>query len=242
MNEKQLSGRVAIVTGASRGIGRAVAKQLALAGAHVIAVARTTGGLEELDDEIREATGDGASLVPLDLTDFDAIDRLGATIAERWKRLDILVGNAGILGDLSPVTHIDPEVWQQLLDINVTANWRLIRAFDPFLRATDSGRAIFVTSGITQNPRPYWAGYAMSKAALESLVTIYAREVRNTPLKVNLLNPGATRTRMRAKAMPGEDPMTLPAPEEVAALFVAMASPDWQGHGQIVNYRDWRET
>jgi len=241
-NEDELSGRVAVITGASRGIGRAVAKALARRGAQVVAIARTSGALEELDDEIQAETGRNTSLVPLDLTDFDAIDRLGGTLAERFKRTDIIVGNAGVLGDITPLAHLEPKVWQDLVNVNITANWRLIRAFDPLLRASDAGRALFTTSGITQRLRAYWGGYAMSKAALEAMVLTYAQEVRNTPLKVNMINPGATRTRMRAKAMPGEDPETLPTPEDVAELFAAMAAPGWTGHGEIVNYREWRDT
>lgn len=240
--ELPLSGRIAVITGASRGIGRAAALQLAEAGAHVIAVARTSGGLEELDDDIKAATGKRATLVPLDLTEFDNIDRMAASIAERFKRTDILIGNAGILGDLTPLSHLEPKVWQQSMDINLTANWRLIRAFDPLLRASDAGRALFVTSGITKRLRSYWGAYAVAKAGLEALVLTYVQEVRKYPLKVNLVNPGPTRTAMRAKAMPGEDPSTLPAPEEVARLYVAMTSPDWTGHGEIIDYREWAET
>jgi NAD(P)-dependent dehydrogenase (short-subunit alcohol dehydrogenase family) len=237
--DRPLSGRVAVVTGASRGIGRAAAIKLASAGAHIVAIARTQGGLEELDDEIAAATGEGATLVPLNLNDFDAIDRLAAGIFERFRRTDILVGNAGILGELTPVAHIEPKIWQNLLDINITANYRLIRAFDPLLRTSDAGRAIFVGSGVARQARSFWGGYAMSKAALETLVLTYAQEVRTTPLKVNILNPGPTRTAMRAQAMPGEDPMTLPAPADVADLAHSMCSPEWTGTGEVVSYRDW---
>lgn len=238
-DQTDFTGRVALITGTSRGIGRATALAMAEAGAHIVAIARTQGGLEELDDEIVKRTGRNATLVPLDLKDFEAIDRLGAAIFEKFKRLDFLVANAGVLGDLTPVSHLEPKVWQELLDVNVTANYRLIRAFDPLLRASDQGRAIFVSTGIIQHPRAYWGGYAASKAALEMLARVYADEVKTTNLKVNMINPGATRTAMRAKAMPGEDADTLPHPTEVARLFVAMCGADWTGHGEVVNYRDW---
>jgi NAD(P)-dependent dehydrogenase (short-subunit alcohol dehydrogenase family) len=238
-DQTEFSGRVALITGTSRGIGRATALAMAEAGAHIIAVARTQGALEELDDEILAKTGKNATLVPLDLKDFDAIDRLGGAIFEKFKRLDFMIANAGILGELTPVPHLEPKVWQDLLDINVTANYRLIRAMDPLLRAGDQGRAIFLSTGIIHHPRAYWGGYAASKAALEMLATIYADEVNNTNLRVNCVNPGATRTHMRAKAFPGEDPDTLPRPEDVAPLFVAMCRADWTGHGELINYRDW---
>jgi len=237
----RLEGRTALITGASRGIGRAVAKRFAQEGAHVILVARTVGGLEEVDDEIRKY-GEGATLVPFDLQDFDAIDRLGASVAERWGKLDILVGNAGILGDLSPIGHIDPDVWDQLMTINVSANWRLIRSFDTLLRASSAGRAIFVTSGVANMSRPYWGGYAVTKAALDCLVQTWAREVEKTKIRVNLISPGPTATDMRAKGMPGEDPETLPKPDDVAALFVELASVTCEISGQIVRFREWVKT
>jgi NAD(P)-dependent dehydrogenase (short-subunit alcohol dehydrogenase family) len=232
----KLEGCVALITGASRGIGRAVALEFASQGAHIIALARTTGALEELDDEIGERGG-SATLVPLDLKDFDALDRLGAAVMERWKKLDILVANAGVLGDLTPVSHIRPKVWDELLNINLTANWRLIRSFDPLLRMAPAGRAIFVTSHAAAVNRPYWGGYALTKAALEKMVLIYAEEVKNTALKVNLLDPGATRTGMRQKAMPGEDPETVKPPEALTSLFVDLANPDCTRHGEIVRYK-----
>ena len=226
----RLAGRVALITGASRGIGAAVAVRYAEEGAHVILVARTQGGLEEIDDRVREAGGE-ATLAPFDLTDGEAIDRLGAAVAERWKRLDVLVANAGMLGRLAPVGHFPPEEWEQVMALNVGANWRLIRAFDPLLKASDAGRAIFVTSGITQHPVPYWGAYAVSKAALEALALTYAAEVAKTGVRVNLVNPGPTRTRMRAQAFPGEDPKTLPPPEALTDTFVALAEPSFDGHG-----------
>ena len=232
----KLNGRIALITGASRGIGRAVARAFAAEGTHLILVARTVGGLEEADDEVRKAGG-SATLVPLDLKDFDALDRLGAQIHERWGKLDILVGNAGILGSLTPLTHIEPSEWTKLLDVNVTANWRLIRSLDPLLRASDAGRAIFVTSSLGRNPRAYWGGYATSKAALEMLVLTYAAECANSDVRVNLLNPGPTRTRMRAAAYPGEDPEQNPAPEHLAPLFVELASPACTRHGERLDAR-----
>lgn len=227
---KRLQDRLALVTGASRGIGAAIAQAYAAEGAHVIAVARTQGALEELDDAI---TGSGGSvtLVPLDLTDHGAIDDLGRQIHARWGRLDILVGNAAILGDLSPVHHIDPTVWERAYALNVTANLRLIRACDPLLRASEAGRVVFVTSGATRNLRPFWATYASSKAALEALAVIYAREVEKAGICVNLVNPGPTRTGMRAAAFPGEDPDTLPPPEHLTETLIRLAEPSFTQTG-----------
>ena len=219
-----MKDRVALVTGASRGIGRAAALALAAAGAHVIAIARTVGGLEELDDEIVKAGG-SATLVPLDLKDFDAIDRLGAAIFERWKKLDALFANAGILGPMTPIAHVEPKAWDEVMAVNVTANMRLIRSLDPLLRQSDAGRALFVSSAVARLNRPYWGPYAISKAAVELMAFTYAAEVASTDVKVNALNPGPTRTRMRAQAMPGEDPMTLPAPELLAPMIVQLLSP-----------------
>lgn len=233
---RTLAGKVALVTGASRGIGYAVARLLAREGAHVLAVARTAGALEELDDEI-QAEGGSATLVPLDLKDFDGIDRMGGAVAERWGRLDILVGNAGILGTLGPLSHIKPKVWDDLMAVNVTANWRLIRSFEPLLRAAPNGRAVFVTSGVAQSHRAYWGGYATTKAALEGMVKTFANECAKSNVRVNLINPGATRTAMRAQAMPGEDPDTLPRPEDVAELFLDLVRDDVTLNGEVVSYR-----
>ena len=230
---KSLDQRVALVTGASRGIGRAVALDLARAGAHVIATSRTQGGLEELDEVIK-AEGGSATLAPCDIRDFDALDRLGAAIHERWGKLDILVGNAGVLGPITPLAHLDPKQWDELLAVNVTANYRLIRSMDALLRASDAGRAVFISSGAAQRAelRPYWGGYAMSKAALDVLVRTYAAETATTSaVKVMTVNPGATRTRTRAKAMPGEDPATLPTPEEISPKIVELCRPGWQDTG-----------
>ncbi len=230
----RLAGRIALITGASRGIGAAIAKAYAKEGADLILVARTTGGLEELDDEIRAISGKSRLLVPLDLKDFDAIDRLGAAIYERYGRLDVLVGNAGILGTLSPLGHIAPKEFQEVMDLNLTANWRLLRVMDPLLRQSEAGRAIFVTSGAAKGPRAYWGTYAISKAALEMMVGIYAQEIQQTKVRANLIDPGRTRTRMRAKAYPGEDPMSLKTPDEIAEPFVALASPAFTGNGERI--------
>ena len=229
----RLAGRVALITGASRGVGAAVAKAYAAEGAHVILVARTVGGLEEVDDQI-QAAGGQATLVPLDLTEMDGIDRLAAGVFERWKRLDVLVGNAGMLGQLSPLGHIQPSVWDKAFALNVTANWRLIRAFDPLLRQSEAGRAIFVTSGATRRLRAYWGVYSASKAALEALALTYAREVEKTAVRVNLYNPGGTRTGMRAQAFPGEDPASLPPPEHVCETMVRLAEPSFAATGQWI--------
>lgn len=213
---------------------------MAEAGIHVIATARTQADLESLDDEIK-ALGAEATLVPLDLQDGAGIDRLGGAIAERWKRLDILVANAGLLGSLSPLPHIDPGVWDDLIAVNLTANWRLLRSMDPLLRASDAGRVIFVTTGAVGKNVPYWGGYAVSKAALNQLAFTYAAETAKTDVRVNLLNPGGTRTSMRAQAFPGEDPMTLPAPEELVPLFLKLADPAHTETGEEYNFQDFRE-
>jgi NAD(P)-dependent dehydrogenase (short-subunit alcohol dehydrogenase family) len=232
---KALGNRVALVTGASRGIGRAIALELARAGAHIVALARTQGALEELDDEIN-AAGSNATLVPVDLKDYPAIDRLGAAIHERWQKLDVLVGNAGILGRLSPLGHIEPKTWDDVMAVNVTANWRLIRALDPLLRLSDAGRAMFMTSGASHRCFAYWGPYSASKAALEALVKTYAAEIATTPLKANLFSPGPTRTRMRAQAMPGEDAETLPTPQEVAVQAAQLCHPAFSDNGAIYKY------
>ncbi len=231
----RLHDRLALITGASRGLGRAAALAMAAEGAHVILLARTVGGLEEVDDEIQKAGGK-ATLVPLDLTDYAGLDRLGATIYERWGKLDILIGNAGILGPLTPVGHISPDDWDQAIAVNVTANYRLIRSLDPLLRRSDAGRAVFVTSGAAHKCRPYWGPYSVTKAALQALVKTWAAETMQTELRVNLLSPGPIATKMRAKAMPGEDPTTLPQPADVAPLFVELASPECMRHGDVVDF------
>lgn len=216
---RPLAGRIALVTGASRGIGYATAFELAMRGAHVIACARTVGGLEQLDDAIKAAGAEPVSLSPFDLRDHGAIDRLGAAIHERFGRLDILIGNAGVLGVLTPVAHLEPKTFAELLDVNVTANYRLIRSMDPNLQAAPAARVVFVTSGLARAPRAYWGGYAMSKAALEVLAKTYALETATTRIRVSLFNPGRTRTAMRSSAMPGEDKSTQTDPTLVAAAI-----------------------
>jgi NAD(P)-dependent dehydrogenase (short-subunit alcohol dehydrogenase family) len=233
-----LASRIALVTGASRGIGRAVAIELARAGAHVVALARTQGALEFLDDEIRKL-GSSTTLVPCDLTDFDAVDRLGAHIYERWGRLDILIGNAGVLGPLTPLAHVDPKEWDKAMAVNLTANWRLIRSVDLPLRASDAARAVFITSGAAHRAtmKPYWGPYAVSKAALEALARTYAAECANTTnIKIMLANPGPLRTAMRAAAMPGEDPATLRTPAEFASKLLALCTSEWRESARLYDF------
>lgn len=233
--EGRLRGRVALVTGASRGLGASTAVALAREGAHVIVTARTEGGLTELDDVIK-AEGGSATLVPVDMRDFDALDRLGAAIFERWKKLDILIGNAGVLGKLTPLAHAEPKMWDEVMAVNVTANYRLVRSLDVLLRQSDAGRAVFVTSGLARRCWAYWGPYSVSKAALEALVKTYAAEITTTAVRVNCFSPGATRTRMRATAMPGEDPMSLPHPDDVATQIVPMCLPDFTDNGGVWKY------
>ena len=237
----RLAGKVAVVTGASRGLGYALSLALAREGAHVVALARTVGGLEELDDEI-QAMGGSATLVPADLKDYPAIDRLGEAIFERWKRLDILIGNAGVLGQLSPLGHIKPKVWDEAVAVNLTANWRLIRSLDPLLRQSPAARAVFVTTGATQSLPAYWGAYSATKAALEALVKTYAAEISKTEIRANLLNPGPTRTAMRAKAFPGEDPARLPTPDQVATAALLLCLPSCTSNGSIYTFADGKIT
>lgn len=234
---KRLKDRIAVVTGASRGIGRAVAAALASEGAHVVAVARTVGGLEELDDEVKFA-GSTATLVPMSLTDFAAIDRLGGAINERWGKLDILIGNAGIAGAMSPVGHIRAKDWDEIIAVNLTANWRLIRSLDPLLRKSDAGRALFITSGLAHMGLPYHSAYAASKAGLELLVRTYAAEVEQFPVRVNLFGPGRVFTRMQQSLFRGQDLSDLPKPEDVAPSIVERVLPEETHNGLIYSYPD----
>ena len=231
---KRLAGRIALITGASRGIGAAIAKAYAAEGARLILTGRTPGALEEVDDAVRAAGAEPATLVPFDLADLDKIDALAAEIAKRHGKLDILVGNAGILGSLTPIAQIEPKMWNEVLTVNLTACQRLIHAFDPLLRQSDAGRAIFVTSAVGQEVRAYWSAYAVSKAALDMMVRIYAAETVKTRIRANLVNPGGTRTAMRANAFPGEDPLTLRTPDDIAPVFVDLALPECTRHGEIV--------
>lgn len=233
---KPLASRIALVTGASRGIGYATARALARAGAHIVAVARTQGGLEELDDAIRNEGGT-ATLVPLDLTDRDGIARLGAALHERHGKLDILIGNAGVAGTSSPLGHTDPKFWDNVMAVNVTANFQLIRCMEPLLQQSDAGRAVFITSSIAHLVSAYMGPSAVSKAALDALVRVWANETATTNIRVNLFSPERIRTRMRATVMPGEDPMTLDTPEQVAEFIVPMCAPSWTETGKLFDYR-----
>lgn len=234
MAPPRLEGRIALVTGASRGIGAAVARRFAAERARLVLVARTSGGLEEVDDAVQRASGETATLVPMDLRDGEQIDRLGAALAERFGRLDVLVANAGMLGQLSPVGHYAPEDWDETIALNLGANWRLIRSLDPLLRASSAGRAIFVTAGAAQESPAFWGAYAASKAGLEALVRCYAAETRRSALRVNLLDPGPAATELRGRAYPGEDPASLPSPDAVTEPFVVLAEESYTEHGARV--------
>lgn len=229
-----LDGRIAVVTGASRGIGRAVALRYAAEGAHVIALARTVGALEELDDEIGKQGG-SATLVPVDLNDLDKLEALGPSLYQRFGKVDIFVANAGGLGTVGPVSHHEPKLWEETFRINVHANFRLIRSLEPALRLSDAGRAIFVTSGAARRNTAYWGAYAASKAALETMALTWADELANTKVRVNLLSPGPIATRMRAAAFPGEDPATLRQPDAIAGAFVDLALPSCTRHGETIS-------
>jgi NAD(P)-dependent dehydrogenase (short-subunit alcohol dehydrogenase family) len=231
-----LCDRIALITGATRGIGHALALALAREGAHIIATGRTQGALEELDDAVR-AAGSTATLVPLDMRDYPALYRLAKALDERHQHLDVLVGNAAIAGQRSPLDHVDPPAWDESIAVNVTANWHLIRAMDQLLRRSTAGRAVFMTSGAATNTRAYSGPYSVSKAALNALARTYAAETDSTAVRVNLFNPGPTRTRMRAQVMPGEDPMTLPTPEEIAETIVPLCLPNCTATGKLYDYR-----
>ncbi|HEY4030533.1 MAG TPA: SDR family NAD(P)-dependent oxidoreductase [Caulobacteraceae bacterium] len=238
-SDKPLAGLIALVTGATRGIGRASALGLAEAGAHVIAVGRTQGALEELDDEIKTRTGEGATLVPMDLSELDGIDTLGGAIHQRWGRLDIMVHAAAQLGDMTPVSHLEPKVWDKVQLLNVTAPFRLIRSLEPLFRQSRAARPIFVTSGVARTPRAFWGVYASTKAGMDALVSSWADELENTPIRPVLLSPGPMRTKMRAQAFPGEDPATLPDPSEIAPLVVELARPD-RSPAAYVEFKAWK--
>lgn len=235
-SQSRLAGRVALITGASRGIGAAIALRFAAEGAHVLLAARTVGGLEEVDDAIRAASAEQsqATLIPIDLKNIEDIKKLATAVATRFGKLDVLVGNAAILGEMTPVSQIEPKTWNDVIATNLTANWHLIRTLEPLLLSSDSGRAIFLTSGVSGG-RAYWGGYAVTKTALEALVQTWAQEVEQTKLRINIVNPGAVRTSMRAKAYPGEDPMTLPSPKDVTEIFVELAAAHCDRHGDVIS-------
>ncbi len=232
-----LNGRLALVTGASRGIGYFTSLALARAGAHVIASARTVGGLEELDDAI-QAAGGSATLVPFDLADMGAIDKLGGSIFERWGKLDILVANAGVLGTISPIGHVEAKVFEKVMTVNVTATWRLIRSVEPLLLKSDAGRALILSSSAAHKCKPFWGPYSASKAAVEALARTWAGETQRTPLRILSVDPGGTRTAMRAQAIPGEDPMTVPHPSEVAEALLPLVGPEQTETGKLFLVRE----
>lgn len=237
---KRLKGRLALVTGASRGLGRAAALALSREGAHVIITARSEAALESLDDEIRQSNG-SATILRLDLNKGEHIDQLGPTIYQRWPKLDIFVANAGTLGPLSPLPHVTADAWSSVIATNLSSNWRLIRTLDPLLKHAEAGRAVFVTSGAAKSCRAYWGPYSVSKAGLEALARTYAKECETSSVKVNLVNPGPMRTAMRSKAFPGEDPMTLPEPKEVAKLIVELSLPSCTSNGECRSFAAWIE-
>lgn len=242
MSDLPLKDRIALVTGASRGIGRAAALALAAAGAHVVAVARTTGGLEELDDEIRSLTGEPATLVPMDIAEDGALDQLGLALHQRFGRVDIVVHAAATLGPMTPIGHIEPKHWDRVISVNLTATFRLIRSMEPLLRVSDRPRAIFLTSGRAVRPKAFWGPYGATKAGLENLVRTWADELENTPVRAVLLDPNQMRTRMRAEAMPGEDPASLPDPAEIGPLVVALAQADLGLPTSSVAFSKWKQT
>lgn len=234
----RLAGRIALVTGASRGIGRAVAKRFAQEGATVIAVARTKPELLTLDDEIKDLTGNNAVLVDEDLTDFETIDRIGAALFERYKKLDILVGAAGTLGQLSPTTHVPPNIWEQVMALNATAHWRTLRSVDPLLQQSEAGRVIFVTCSQGSRAAPFWSAYGASKAALDYMTQSYAAEMQESSVRANLIDPGPVRTKLRLKAFPGEDQTKLKSPDDITDTFVELASAAYDKTGQRVTIAD----
>ncbi len=231
---RRFSGRIAVVTGASRGLGAAVAQRLGAEGARVVLVARTQGALEKVDDAILAAGGERAVLAPIDLSEPDNIEKLGHAVFERFGRLDLLVGAAAMLGTLSPLGHIDPPVWDKAIQTNLTANWRLIRALDPLLRRSDAGRAVFVTAAQGRDATAYWGAYAVAKAGLETLARIYAAELAHSKVRVNLVDPGPFRSRLRAQAFPGEDPGILPDPMSLTDLVLDLVDPSCTRHGELV--------
>jgi NAD(P)-dependent dehydrogenase (short-subunit alcohol dehydrogenase family) len=235
-----LKDKIALVTGASRGIGRASALALAKAGAHVVAVARTEGGLTELDDEIRAVTGEPATLVPMDITEGNGLDQLGLALHERFGRLDVLVHAAAMLGPMTPMSHLEPQHWDKVVALNLTATYRLLRSFEPLLKASDAGRAIFLTTGRVAHPKAFWGPYGTTKAGMEHMVRTWADELEQTTVRAVLLDPNTMRTKMRAEAMPGEDPKTVTPPEEIGPLIVELALADLGlPHANVV-FAQWK--
>jgi NAD(P)-dependent dehydrogenase (short-subunit alcohol dehydrogenase family) len=233
---RPLDGAVALVTGASRGIGAATAIELGRLGAHVVIVARTQGGLEETDDAIR-AFGSSATLLPLDLREGGQIDAIGPSLFQRFGRLDVLVHAAGVLGKLTPVGHILPDDWAEVVAVNMASSWHLVRTCDPLLRLGPAGRAVFLTDSRARAPLAYWGAYGATKAGMEHLVLTWASEVRTTRLRVNLFDPGPVRSRLRSSAFPGEDPASVPPPETVAAAIADLCLPGEQRHGEVIAKR-----
>lgn len=235
-----LTDKIALVTGASRGIGYASAIALAKAGAHVVAVARTQGGLTELDDEIRAASGQSATLVPLDITDGTGLDALGLALHQRFGRLDVLVHAAAMLGPMTPMSHLEPGQWDKVVALNLTATYRLIRTTEPLLRASQAARAIFLTTGRVARPKAFWGAYGVTKAGLEHMVRTWADELEQTGVRAVLLDPNTMRTRMRAEAMPGEDPETVTPPSEIGPLMVQLAQADLGLPNANVVFSHWK--
>ncbi|MBS0362835.1 MAG: SDR family NAD(P)-dependent oxidoreductase [Proteobacteria bacterium] len=235
-----LAGKIALVTGASRGIGRAAALALATAGAHVVAVARTEGGLTELDDEVFAATGEHATLVPMDIAEGDGLDHLGLALHNRFGRIDILVHAAAILGPVTPVAHIEPKHWDRVVAVNLTATYRVIRSFEPLLRASDAGRAIFLTTGVAARPTAFFGPYGSTKAAVENMVRTWADELEQTNVRAALLSPGPMRTKMRAEGFPGEDPETVTPPDEIGPLIVELVQADLGLPTSTVAFAEWK--
>ncbi len=234
-----LEGKTALVTGASRGIGRAVAIELAHHGAHLVLQGRVAGALEETDDAIRAAGGSPATILPLNLMQSDRVDAMGPTLFQRFGHLDIFIANAGVLGALTPLAHTTDQIWQHTMSVNLEANWRLVRTLNPLLQRAEAGRVVFVSSGAASGKKAYWGPYAVSKAGLDALARTYAAEVASTAIKVNIINPGPIATAMRAKAFPGEDPATLPSPEQIAPMFIELCDPNLEENGATFNGREW---
>ncbi len=240
MTQGSQTGRIAFVTGASRGIGRSAALGLARAGDQVIACARSKGALEELDDEILAATGQHATLIPFDITDAASFERLTSALYERFGRIDVAVHAAGILGTLTPVTQMEPKEFDKVVSVNLTSTWNLLRALEPLLRLSSAGRLIaLTTSASLTRGRAYWGAYGATKAALESLIRAWSDELEITAVRSALVSPGPMRTKMRAAAFPGEDPMSIPHPDEIVPLILDLADATRTPPSETVSFPDW---